>query len=331
MLVNIIIWFRGHMKQFKSSVPSSIFELNTQSLVLLLSVVLAGCSIMPKPNVVPTSSGRYSISQDTGPSEHRDMSKTPDAIPKVEPLSVGGNKSSYVVWGQRYHVMPSSLGFREQGVASWYGIKFHGHKTSNGEVYDMYAMSAAHKSLPLPSYVRVTNLDNNRVVIVRVNDRGPFHANRIIDLSYAAASKLGYRAKGVATVLVEAIDAQHWTSTGELSLRRQRPLAKTDVGKVAPELNSQPSVATIKLATHQQRRYGHYVQVAALTDQARAVVLQKHLVSVLPRSDVTLEQVVGQKNLIRVMIGPIVDLPSAEKLASQLPKLGFDLPYLIKP
>ncbi len=319
------------MKQYKIRVPSSISGPKTQSLVLLLSVVLTGCFSMPKPNGTPTSSSRYSISQDTGPSEHRDMSKTPDAIPKVEPRSVGGNKSSYVVWGQRYQVMPSSFGFHEQGVASWYGIKFHGHKTSNGEVYDMYAMSAAHKSLPLPSYVRVTNLDNNRVVIVRVNDRGPFHANRIIDLSYAAASKLGYRSKGVATVLVEAIDAKHWTSTGELSLRRQRNSAKTGISKVVLKLNSQPSVATIKLATHQQRRYGHYVQVAALTDQARAVVLQKHLVSVLRRSDVTLEQAVEQKNLIRVMIGPIVDLLSAEKLASELPKLGFDPPYLIKP
>jgi len=128
---------------------------------------------------------------DSGPSGYVDVSGIPDAIPRNEPLSRGGNQASYEVFGKRYYVLNSAEGFTERGVASWYGNKFHGNQTSNGEIYDMYAMTAAHKRLPLPSYVRVTNLKNQRSVVVRVNDRGPFHKGRIIDLSYVAAKKLG--------------------------------------------------------------------------------------------------------------------------------------------
>lgn len=117
-----------------------------------------------------------------------------------------GNKSPYEVFGKTYHVMPSSLGYLEIGIASWYGKKFQGRLTSNGETFNMYAMSAAHKSLPLPTMVRVTNLDNGKRVIVRVNDRGPFHDDRLIDLSYETALKLGFADKGTAPVVVEAVD-----------------------------------------------------------------------------------------------------------------------------
>ena len=121
-----------------------------------------------------------------------------------------GNKSPYQVFGETYHVMPSSLGYVEIGIASWYGKKFHGRLTSNGEVYDMYQLSAAHKALPLPSVVRVTNLDNGRKVIVRVNDRGPFHSDRVIDLSYQTALALGFTDQGTAPVVIEAIDEQNY-------------------------------------------------------------------------------------------------------------------------
>lgn len=131
-----------------------------------------------------------------------------DAIPEPEvrrePRARTGNKS-YSVLGKRYQVLDSEHGYQEHGGASYYGKKFHGRRTSSGEVYDMYAFTAAHKSLPLPSYARVTNLDNGKSVVVRVNDRGPFHSDRIIDLSYAAAVKLGYREKGVARVEVRAL------------------------------------------------------------------------------------------------------------------------------
>jgi len=121
-----------------------------------------------------------------------------------------GNRSPYNVFGETYHVMPSSLGYVEIGIASWYGKKFHGRLTSNGEVYDMYQLSAAHKALPLPSVVRVTNLDNGRKVIVRVNDRGPFHSDRVIDLSYQTALALGFVDQGTASVVIEAIDEQNY-------------------------------------------------------------------------------------------------------------------------
>ncbi|MCB1646672.1 MAG: septal ring lytic transglycosylase RlpA family protein [Pseudomonadales bacterium] len=117
-----------------------------------------------------------------------------------------GNKSPYVVFGKTYEVMPTSLGYREIGIASWYGKKFHGRLTSNGEVYDMYKLTAAHKALPLPTIVRVTNLDNGKKVTVRVNDRGPFHDDRVIDLSYQTAVALGFADKGTAPVVIEALD-----------------------------------------------------------------------------------------------------------------------------
>lgn len=130
-----------------------------------------------------------------------------DATPQPEPKSRYGNHSPYEVFGQRYHVMDSSEGYQEQGLASWYGPKFHGRRTSSWEPYNMFEMTAAHKSLPLPTYVKVRNLDNNREIVVKVNDRGPFKDGRIIDLSYAAAYKLGAVEKGIVPVEVIAIPA----------------------------------------------------------------------------------------------------------------------------
>ncbi len=143
-----------------------------------------------------------------------DVSKIPDATPT---LHTGPYKANpYTVLGKTYFPLQDSKTYVQSGTASWYGTKFHGQNTANGEVYDLYGMSAAHKTLPLPSYVRVTNLDNNRTVILRVNDRGPFYSDRIIDLSYAAAKKLGYAETGTARVKVEGIDpAQYWAQRGK--------------------------------------------------------------------------------------------------------------------
>jgi rare lipoprotein A len=164
---------------------------------LTVIVLQTACSLLPR------SGGYY---QDDGPhARPRDISKIPDATPKKEPLSIHGN-SPYTVFRKAYYPVRSAKDYRERGVASWYGKKFHGKKTSMGERYDMYAMSAAHKTLPLPCYVRVRNLRNGRAVIVRVNDRGPFLENRLIDLSYAAAGKLDILRSGTGLVEVEAID-----------------------------------------------------------------------------------------------------------------------------
>lgn len=143
---------------------------------------------------------------DGAPARGGDVVHVPDAVPRAEPRSSRGNPPFYEVAGHRYYVLGKSTGYRETGVASWYGTKFHGRSTSSGEPYDMYAMTAAHKTLPLPSYVRVTHLGNGRSIVVRVNDRGPFIGERIIDLSYAAAVRLGMHADGTALVDVEALD-----------------------------------------------------------------------------------------------------------------------------
>jgi rare lipoprotein A len=154
------------------------------------------------------------------PNSDADFSNIPDAVPKVEPKSQFGNPESYVVFGRRYRTMDSSDGYVARGVASWYGPTFHGRRTSSGEPYDMYAMTAAHKTLPLPTYARVTNLQNGRSAVVKVNDRGPFYADRVIDLSYAAASKLGVVKNGTAFVEIRAIDPAHPQSEENLFVSR---------------------------------------------------------------------------------------------------------------
>ena len=164
-----------------------------------------------------TQTGRYQQRHDSTPTRLPSSAELVDAIPRAEAKSKGGNRN-YTVLGKSYKVLASADNFVEQGIASWYGKKFHGHLTSNGEIYNMYAMSAAHKNLPLPSYVKVTNLENNKTVIVRVNDRGPFHEGRVIDLSYSAAYKLDMLKTGTANVKLEAITSFDTASTKKVPL-----------------------------------------------------------------------------------------------------------------
>jgi len=154
-----------------------------------------------------------------------------------------GNKSPYQVFGETYHVMPSSIGYVEIGIASWYGKKFHGRLTSNGEVYDMYQLSAAHKALPLPSVVRVTNLDNGRKVIVRVNDRGPFHSDRVIDLSYQTALALGFADQGTAPVVIEAVDEENYP--GQIEVPTHHESFYLQVGAFSNVLGAEQLLAAI--------------------------------------------------------------------------------------
>ena len=166
-----------------------------------------------KPAVPPRSGGYY---KDDGPGEDvpTNLAAIPDAVPRREPPHRYANRP-YTVFGSSYVPISTSQGYKERGIASWYGRKFHGQKTSSGEIYDMYAMTGAHKTLPIPSYARVTNLANGRSVVVRINDRGPFHADRVIDLSYAAAFKLGFASAGSARVEVEAVQAGDAPTAGE--------------------------------------------------------------------------------------------------------------------
>ncbi|RUR16009.1 septal ring lytic transglycosylase RlpA family protein [Legionella sp. km535] len=199
-----------------------------RKILLVLTVLLSSCQTTNSPDSSSTNSGkqkvnnprqyqqnfvydryknknnRYTIKQDGAPEKQQNVSfKEP--VPASEPLSRYGNPSEYFVDGKAYKVMQSSSGYKTRGVASWYGTKFHKQRTSSGEPYNMYVMTAAHKTLPLPTYVKVKNLDNGRVAVVKVNDRGPFHADRVIDLSYAAALKLGVFPKGTANVEIETL------------------------------------------------------------------------------------------------------------------------------
>lgn len=164
----------------------------------LLLTTLVGCSSPPD--------SRYADAHDSAPVTSIAAHQVVDAVPRPDPILPVGNKSPYEVRDVTYHVLPNHSNYRERGIASWYGAKFNGHETSNGEIFDHYKATAAHKTLPIPSYARVTNLDNGKAVIVRVNDRGPFHPDRVIDLSYAAAVKLGYMEQGTARVEVAVID-----------------------------------------------------------------------------------------------------------------------------
>lgn len=174
---------------------------------ILLLLFLAGCSSTP-------SGERYDLADDVAPEASPTLDHIEDAQPRYESKSLAGNKD-YTLRGQEYKIVDGNSEFSEEGYASWYGQKFHGHKTSNGEIYDMYSMTAAHKTLPLPSYVKVTNTDNGRTAIVRVNDRGPFHDGRIIDLSMAAATRLDVVKHGTAPVKIELIRVPKPESTDE--------------------------------------------------------------------------------------------------------------------
>ncbi|WP_419812937.1 septal ring lytic transglycosylase RlpA family protein [Bacterioplanoides sp.] len=192
----------------------SIFSrsvISVPTFFLIASALLAGCT-----------PSRYQHAQDFTPAPIADIEKLQEPVPRAEAKSVMGNPKRYTVLGKEYQVMSSADGYRARGIASWYGMKFHGHQTSNGEIYDVYQFTAAHKTLPLPSYVRVTRLDNQKSVVVRVNDRGPFHEGRIIDLSYAAAVKLGIQKQGTAEVQVDVIHppinkSERWVQVGALS------------------------------------------------------------------------------------------------------------------
>ncbi|WP_346837254.1 septal ring lytic transglycosylase RlpA family protein [Microbulbifer sp. SAOS-129_SWC] len=259
-----------------------MFLCNARRAVVLAVVFLAACSTQPnKPAPQPVKDG--------GPPVPVDMLATPEPTPVREPVGVAGNKSPYVVGGVTYHVRTGAKGYRARGRASWYGTKFHGKRTANGEVYNMYAMSAAHKTLPLPSYAKVTNLENGRSVIVRVNDRGPFVAGRIIDLSYTAAQKLGYLDKGTAQVEVVALDPDTLPTAGQT-------LA---VEKDASARQALQQDASFKLPANT------YLQVGAFSSASKAKQVRGKVAAELdyPVSVSPVER--GGKTLYRVRIGPI--------------------------
>jgi len=239
--------------------------------------------------------------QDGAPTGTTYASSIPDATPKAEPKSRYGNPKSYEVFGKRYYVMNDSKGFVERGIASWYGKKFHGKRTSSGETYDMHAMTAAHKTLPLPTYVEVTNLKNGKKAIVRVNDRGPFHENRIIDLSHAAATKIDIVGSGTGLVQINAIDSvQH--AAGQKTEPRPAPVRKVSTGK---------------------DERGFYIQVGSFANPDNAESMRRQLDSIDDRLVKIAPAVVEGNTFYRVRIGPLNNIDVADFIVYQLTNLNL--------
>ncbi|MFT7266767.1 MAG: rare lipoprotein A [Porticoccus sp.] len=236
--------------------------------------------------------------EDHIPSINFDIASVADAIPKVELITKAGNFSPYVVMGKTYRVLPSAADYKERGVASWYGYKFHGRKTSNGEFYNMYGMTAAHKSLPIPSYVRVTNLENGLNAIVRVNDRGPFHEDRIIDLSFVAAKKLGVFSSGTADVEVEAIDPIEYQKKVDDG---STPAGKN--GRIESQ-SANPSFAVKPAMKEGEVISDTFIQVAALSSEAAANSLVDRLRNLI-KYPINIHRYSGPQILFKVIVGPV--------------------------
>jgi len=268
-------------------------------MVSLISLTLTACS---------SSNSRYAMRHDSAPNTKLNPHRIANAVPRAEPRSRYGNPDTYVVNGKRYYVKTSSTGYKQRGIASWYGRKFHGHRTSSGDTYDMFAMTAAHTSLPLPTYVKVTNLKNDRQAIVRVNDRGPFHDSRIIDLSYAAATKLGITATGTGMVEVEAIDPQQYKKARQ----KQRPYA----------------LQALERPTKQHVDPKMYLQLGAFISRVNAEKLQQRATKVHDPVNIKAQKK-ADKNIYRVRIGPLASTEEADQLTLDFTQQGFKTPKIV--
>jgi rare lipoprotein A len=272
-------------------------------------VPLAGALLIGACSTVPRSGGYY---EDDGPNANApvDVLSVPDAVPRDEARAASGNKP-YTVFGVNYVPLADASGYRERGVASWYGKKFHGRRTSSGEPYDMYGMTAAHRTLPLPTYVRVRNLENGRSVVVRVNDRGPFLHNRVIDLSYTAAARLGVLGKGTAMVEVESVGTAV-------------PAAPVTTTASAPSL---PLIATAEAATPATTTPPPRlsVQVGAFNRYENAINLRERLerAGLNPIYIQPPAQPGPTANAIyRVRIGPLATVAQGDQVVTEVARHG---------
>ncbi len=278
-------------------------------LVIPLVFLFAGCSLV-KPTIVGEE-------RDSGPEQPVSVAHIPDAVPREEIRTIAGNKTPYRLLGKTYHIMSSPEGYRQHGTASWYGKKFHGRRTSNGELYNMYGMTAAHKTLPIPCYVRVTNTQNNRTVIVRVNDRGPFHGNRIIDLTYTAAKKLGFENTGTAPVLVEYVDPKSHQATipapanAGLQANPNEPLAPAPGNPAGYQLPQNT-----------------FLQVGAFSRATTAYQVQDKLKG-LTHFKVWVLEPKQKSSLFRVQIGPFADNFELMNVRQKLIDANFTTPHVV--
>ena len=284
---------------------------------------LAACSSNPQsgPSTSPgAAAGAPADSRplrDGPPSYMQDVSLIPDAVPT--PHTGAFKASPYTVLGQRYHPMQDGRSYREEGTASWYGTKFHGQHTANGEVYDLYGMSAAHKTLPLPTYVQVTNLDNQRKVIVRVNDRGPFYSDRIIDLSFAAAKKLGFADQGTARVRVEGIDPVAWQQQNnpDYLVTREAVAAAPVMAALPPE-----PVENVQAG-------GYYLQVGAFSSDQAAQALRQRVMGLVGNNVRVSPVQIDSRTLHRVRVGPLNTQDEARRMMETLRVANLGTPALV--
>ena len=274
----------------------------------------------PETAPAPAHKGDY------GPDHPVDVSNVKDAVPEAVTPSKSGNPASYTVLGQTYTLLPACKGYHDRGIASWYGLQFHGGRTSDGETYDMYAMTAANKVVPIPCYARVTNLKNGKSVVVKINDRGPFVANRLIDLSYAAASKLGMLGNGTALVDVQAV------GPGELPPPPETvPVAASVAAAVVappPASTTLPAMPSPAAANGAPQMY---LQVGAFGSRSNADNAVNKLDSAGVAHAFVLPATEAGRTLYKVRIGPLTDVDSVDALSAKLKDAGFGDSQIVIP
>jgi rare lipoprotein A len=289
------------------------------------SLLLAGCSTPP---VIEDNKDGLRHT----PPAPLDLASIPDAIPQVEPFSRYGNPARYEVFGREYTTLKDHRGYREKGLASWYGSKFHGQRTSSGEPYDMFAMTAAHKTLPLPCYARVTNLKNGRSIVIKINDRGPFHADRLIDLSYTAAWKLGIIGEGTGLVEVKTIDPRDHeptmiqvAKTTESHTPAAKPLPAPEALK--PRLPEPKSV--VEAVPAKSELSGLFLQVGAFGNADNAHRLKNRLETELKTGVLVEEHNNANTPVFRVKVGPIASVELCDQLTNRLSGMGISEARLV--
>lgn len=262
----------------------------------------------------PTTKGRGAYYQDDGPGDQtpEGLMSVPDAIPKIEPFAKGPSKP-YTVFDKTYTPITDYRPFIQRGVGSWYGKKFHGQRTASGEIYDMYKMTAAHLILPIPSYARVTNIRNGKQVIVRINDRGPFLASRIIDLSYTAAYKLGYANDGSAELQVERLLPDEIARMTAQDGAQQAVNSLTEDDAIS-RLSANANTNTTKVG---QEGSGFYMQLGAYAQAQNAQAALEGLKSSWP-PELPLPSVIQNQGIYRLHSGPFISREEASKAARQL-------------
>ena len=282
------------------------------AIAVLLALALAGCGTAPtKP---PPRSGGYYLDDGPGANPPANLDKIPDAVPRAEPINRGTSRP-YVVMGKTYTPMTALAPYKARGIASWYGRRYHGKLTSSGEPYDMYAMTAAHTTLPLPSYARVTNLKNGRSVVVRINDRGPFVEGRIIDLSYTAAHKLGVLAGGNAMVEVEAIIPG---SSGAIAAPVPRtPASRASIPEPPAIVETPPAAAVKPQIPIAAESGGYYLQLGAFGSKDNAENFLARMRAQMGGLAENLH-IQSRDGLFRVHAGPYGNQPEARQAADQI-------------